>query len=155
MGNSPYSSLILIAMMVVAFYFLIVRPQKKRQQAQQETLNSLQPGTRVLLGSGLFGTLTWVGQKQAVIEVSPGVEMTVLKQAVVRTVRESDEDPELRQEWEDEDTASGEPEVIEPGGVDPSTVEVRSQTTDPTFDAPAGEKPQDPSSGTSSAPNRG
>ncbi len=77
-----YTTLILIALMVVAFYFLIMRPQKKRQQAIQKTMNELQPGTRVMLGSGLFGTLVSVGTKQVVLEVSPGVEMTVLKQAI-------------------------------------------------------------------------
>jgi preprotein translocase subunit YajC len=94
MGNSsPYTTLILIALMVVAFYFLIIRPNKKRQQAQQATMNSLTPGTRVLLTSGFFGTLIEVGPKQAVLEVSPGVHLTVLKQAIARAVREGDEDP--------------------------------------------------------------
>jgi preprotein translocase subunit YajC len=94
MGNSssPYSTLILIALMVLAFYILIIRPNKKRAQAQQQTMNSLTAGTRVLLTSGLFGTLVEVGQKQAVIELSPGVHLTVLKQAIARAVREGDED---------------------------------------------------------------
>ena len=90
-----YTTLILIALMVVAFYFLIMRPQKKRQQAIQKTMNELQPGTRVMLGSGLFGTLVSVGTKQVVLEVSPGVEMTVLKQAIARTVVPGDEDSEF------------------------------------------------------------
>jgi preprotein translocase subunit YajC len=84
--------LILIALMVVAFYFLIIRPNKKRQQAQLQTMNSLTPGTRVLLNSGIFGTLVEVGDKQAVVELSPGVHLTVLKQAIARAVREGDED---------------------------------------------------------------
>ena len=92
-----YTTLILIALMVVAFYFLIMRPQKKRQQAIQKTMNELQPGTRVMLGSGLFGTLVSVGTKQVVLEVSPGVEMTVLKQAIARTVAPGDEDTEFEE----------------------------------------------------------
>ena len=94
MGNSssPYSTLILIALMVVAFYFLIIRPNKKRQQAQLQTMNSLTVGTRVLLTSGFFGTLVEVGEKQAVLEISPGVHLTVLKQAIARPVRDGDED---------------------------------------------------------------
>ena len=56
-----YSTLILIALMVVAFYFLIMRPQRKRQQAIQQTMNALTPGSRVMLGSGLFGTVVSVG----------------------------------------------------------------------------------------------
>ena len=87
-----YSTLVLIALMVVAFYFLIMRPQKKRQQAMQKTMRELQPGTRVLLGSGLFGTILTVGEKQATLEISPGNELTVLKQAIVRTVTPADED---------------------------------------------------------------
>ena len=90
MGN--YSTLVMIALMVLAFYLLILRPQKKRQLAVQQTLNSLAPGSRVLLGSGLFGTIVAIGDRQAVLEISPGVELTVLKQAIVRTVTEADED---------------------------------------------------------------
>lgn len=91
MGN--YSTLVMIALMVGAFYLLILRPQKKRQLEMQRTLRSLEPGDRVLLGSGLFGTLVEVGERQAVLEISPGVELTVLKQAIVRRATEADEDP--------------------------------------------------------------
>jgi preprotein translocase subunit YajC len=87
-----YSTLILIALMVVAFYFLIMRPQRKRQQEIQRILSALTPGQRVMLGSGVFGTVVAVGQKQVVLETSPGAELTVLKQAVARVVTEADED---------------------------------------------------------------
>ena len=104
-----YSTLILIALMVVAFYFLIMRPQRKRQQAIAKTLSELTPGTRVMLGSGLFGTVVSVGQKQVVLEISPGSELTVLKQAVARVVTEEDEDVEAT-DLEDFDPD----EVVEP-----------------------------------------
>ncbi len=91
MGNSPVSTILLIALMVVAFYFLLLRPQKKRQQAQQKTMNEIVPGTRVLLGSGIFGTVVSTGEKQAVLETSPGVHVTVLKQAIARVIRPGDE----------------------------------------------------------------
>ncbi len=94
MNSSPYTTLILIALMVVAFYFLIIRPNKKRQQAQQKTMSTLVPGTRVLLGSGIFGTIVSVGDKQAVLELSPGNHLTILKQAITRVVRDGDEDVE-------------------------------------------------------------
>jgi preprotein translocase subunit YajC len=91
MGNSPLSTILLIALMVVAFYFLLLRPQKKRQQAQQKTMNEIVPGTRVLLGSGIFGTIVSAGEKQAVLETSPGIHVTVLKQAIARVIRPGDE----------------------------------------------------------------
>lgn len=115
-----YSTLILIALMVVAFYFLIMRPQRKRQQAITKTLSELTPGTRVMLGSGLFGTVVGVGQKQVVLEISPGTELTVLKQAVSRVVTDDDEDVDV----EVDDLADVEPdEVVEsdPTAADPGT----------------------------------
>ena len=62
----------MIALLALAFYFLILRPQRKRQQAVQKTMNALSPGNRVMLASGLFGTVVSVGPKQVVLETSPG-----------------------------------------------------------------------------------
>ena len=87
-----YSTLIFIALLVAAFYFLILRPQRKRQQALQHTMNALSPGSRVMLGSGVFGTVLSVGPRQVVLEISPGAELTVLKQAISKIVTEDDED---------------------------------------------------------------
>jgi preprotein translocase subunit YajC len=104
-----YSTLILIALMVVAFYLLIMRPQRRRQQALAKTLSELTPGARVMLGSGLFGTVVAVGEKQVVLEISPGNELTVLKQAVARVVTPDDEDTEV------DELADFDPdEVVEP-----------------------------------------
>ena len=121
-----YTTLILIALMVVAFYFLIMRPQKKRQQAIQKTMNELQPGTRVMLGSGVFGTLVSVGTKQVVLEVSPGVEMTVLKQAIARIVAPGDEDSEfdeLEEYDDDSEVIEDEPSSIESSSFDSAPIE--------------------------------
>jgi len=112
MGN--YSTLVMIALMVLAFYLLILRPQKKRQQAIQKTMAELTPGTRVLLGSGLFGTIVSLGDRQAVLEIAPGVELTVLKQAIVRTVTEADEDAVVEEYDELDDEAVTEPEPVAP-----------------------------------------
>ncbi|HEX3205328.1 MAG TPA: preprotein translocase subunit YajC [Propionibacteriaceae bacterium] len=62
-----YSTFIFIALLVVAFYFLILRPQRKRQQAMQQTMSAISPGSRVMLGSGLFGTVVSVGPRQIVL----------------------------------------------------------------------------------------
>ena len=102
-NSSTLSTLALVALMAAAFYFLIIRPQRKRQQAMQKTMSELEPGTRVMLGSGLFGTVVSVGEKQIVLEISPGAQLTVIKQAVARVVTEADEDLE---EPDDEDDVS-------------------------------------------------
>ena len=45
-----------------------------------------------MLGSGVFGTVVSVGPRQVVLEISPGAELTVLKQAITKVVTEDDED---------------------------------------------------------------
>jgi preprotein translocase subunit YajC len=92
MSSQSLTTFALIALMAVAFYFLILRPQRKRQQEQQKTQNAITPGSRVMTGSGLFGTVVSVGEKQVVIEISPGVNLTLLKPAVSRVVGPEDED---------------------------------------------------------------
>jgi preprotein translocase subunit YajC len=100
-----YSTLIFIALLVLAFYFLILRPQRRRQQAIQQTMNAITPGDRVMLASGVFGTVISVGQRQVVLEVSPGAELTVLKQAISRVVTADDEDNLEEQDELDEEDA--------------------------------------------------
>jgi preprotein translocase subunit YajC len=136
-NSSSLSTFVLIALMVFAFYFLIMRPQRKRQQSLQRTMSELAPGTRVMLGSGLFGTIISVGDKQVVLEISPGAELTVLKQAIARVVTEADEDLE-----EPEDEATD----VEPIGNEPV---IDSSTTAPETAAndTSKDQPRDPWTG--------
>ena len=153
MGNSPLSTILLIALMVVAFYFLLLRPQKKRQQAQQKTMNEIVPGTRVLLGSGIFGTVVSTGEKQAVLETSPGVEVTVLKQAIARVIRPGDEfsEPIATDEVEDLDATSpleptsdyDTPTTFErPADYDPLAARDHPAAYDPAADPAFGNEPK-------------
>jgi preprotein translocase subunit YajC len=109
-----YSTLIFIALLVAAFYFLILRPQRKRQQAMQQTMSALSPGSRVMLGSGVFGTVVSVGQRQVVLEISPGAELTVLKQAITKVVTEDDEDSlDEQDELDEEEIVAEQPNELE------------------------------------------
>ena len=106
-------SLVLPFALLFAFaYFLILRPQSKRMKQQQELLSSLGEGDRVLLHSGLFGTISHVGENQAIVELAPGVEITVLKGAISRAVSDTEEEFEFDDAAEDvadEDARASEP----------------------------------------------
>ncbi|MFT3862182.1 preprotein translocase subunit YajC [Micropruina sp.] len=86
------STVLMLVLMGAAFYFLLIRPQQKRAKQQQEMTNALAPGARVMLASGVFGTIRHLGERQAIIEIAPGIEMTVLKQAIVKTVTSADDE---------------------------------------------------------------
>ena len=133
------TSLVLIALMIVAFYFLILRPQKKRQQAIQQTLRSLTPGSRVLLGSGLFGTIVSLGDKQAVLEISPGVHLTVLKQAIIRAATEAVEDSPVDELDDDEvDDLDETAPLVDPADRSPSPFAPAPLSSEPVTPAAGG-----------------
>ena len=119
-NSSTFSTLLLVAAMVAAFYFLILRPQRKRQQELQQTMRALEPGARVMLSSGLFGTVVSVGEKQIVLEISPGAELTVLKQAIARVVGPEDEDSDELGEDEEDDAVDAEEAPAEPVAEQPA-----------------------------------
>jgi preprotein translocase subunit YajC len=101
-----------------------MRPQRKRQQEIQRVLSALTPGQRVMLGSGLFGTVIAVGTKQVILEISPGNELTVLKQAVARVVTDDDEDvaeDEIDLDDTDDVAAPQTPLPVEPEPIRPVT----------------------------------
>ncbi|MCC6495679.1 MAG: preprotein translocase subunit YajC [Propionibacteriaceae bacterium] len=76
------STLALIALMGGAVYFLMIRPQQKKAKEQAAHMASMEPGSRVMMVSGIIGTIKYLGDKQAIVEISPGVEMTIDKRAI-------------------------------------------------------------------------
>ena len=90
--NSMLSTLLMLAVMGLAFWLLLIRPAQRKQKAQQELVSNLGPGTRVMTTAGVMATIRELGERTAVVEISPGVEMTVLKQAIMRTVDAAEEE---------------------------------------------------------------
>ncbi len=87
--------LLIMAVFIGLMYFMTVRPQKKRMEEQRKMLEALQPGSRVLLNSGIFGTIRATADQQMVVELAPGVEVTVLRQAVMRAAKPDEEEFEF------------------------------------------------------------
>ncbi len=129
------STVLMLVLMGAAFYFLLIRPQQKRAKKQQEMTNSLQPGTRVMLSSGVFGTIRHLGERQAIIEIAPGIEMTVVKQAVVKTLTAEDDEFEYSDEpavVDDEPTESPFDNIQPSDFIDPKPSDSRATDDDPT-----------------------
>jgi len=93
-----YETIGILIVIVVAMYFLMIRPARKQQQKQQAIMNALEVGSRVMLGSGIYGTIRHLGEKQAVIEISPGVDLTILRAAIRGAVTPEEEEFEYANE---------------------------------------------------------
>jgi preprotein translocase subunit YajC len=74
--------IVLLGVLAVMILLLISQNRKRRREAEQ-LVNSLEVGTKVLLHSGIKGTVTkLVDDVDLEIETTPGVKLTVVKQAV-------------------------------------------------------------------------
>ena len=65
-------SMSFIIMMVAIFaimYFFMIRPQQKRQKEIQNFQNTLQEGTPVVTGGGIYGTVKKIDLATGIIEV--------------------------------------------------------------------------------------
>ena len=90
--DQTLTTVLMFGALIVGGYFLMIRPQQKRAKEQQDMIARLAEGSRVMLTSGVFATVRHLGTKQAVVEVPPGVELTILRQAIVRTVPADEEE---------------------------------------------------------------
>jgi len=91
-GNDTLSTIFPLLLIVLAFWLLVIRPSRKRQQEMTRIQNSVAPGTEVMLGSGIYGTVVSVGDDTLTLSVAPGTELKVARQAVVRVVEPVEQD---------------------------------------------------------------
>lgn len=89
MSSQDLAGILPLLLIVLAFWFLVIRPARKRQQDMSRIQSSIDVGSHVMLGSGLYGTVVSVGSDTVQLEVAPGTVLKVARQAVVRVVDES------------------------------------------------------------------
>jgi len=97
------ADLIPLALLAVVFWLLILRPMKTRQKqltSVRQMQSALQPGQRVMLASGIHGTIAAIDDDRQTVEleIAPGTVITVARAAVAEVA--PDESPELPAEPE-------------------------------------------------------
>jgi preprotein translocase subunit YajC len=84
--------LIFLALMAALIWFLLIRPQRRRQVAHQELMSELAPTDEVVTAGGVLGTVRSIADDHVVLEVAPGTEIRVAKQAVTARVPKEEND---------------------------------------------------------------
>lgn len=125
-------SILFIVVIGAALYFLMIRPQQKRAKEQKAKMEALEAGARVMTISGIFGTVRHLGEKQAIIEVAPGVEFTIDKRAI--STQPVEDEFEYVDEADDQTAAELEPSTEE--------LDLGSASFDPTPPAEPTEEPR-------------
>ncbi|PMR74415.1 preprotein translocase subunit YajC [Billgrantia endophytica] len=76
------AQIIMLVGFVLIFYFLLWRPQAKRAKQHRELVGGLSKGDEIVIGGGLLGRITKVGDDFISLEIAEGTEVNVQKSAV-------------------------------------------------------------------------
>ena len=71
--------MILLPLVLIGVMWFMTRSEKKRRNEMEEKLKK---GDRVLTRSGIAGKLLEVGESKVRVEIAPGVNVTMVKQAI-------------------------------------------------------------------------
>ena len=85
-GGGMTSFLIMMVAIFAIMYFFMIKPQQKRQKEIQNFQNSLQEGTQVVTGGGIYGIVKKIDLATGIIEVkiADGVVIKVDKSYVYK-----------------------------------------------------------------------
>lgn len=119
--------LIVLAVTFLLLWLLFILPQQRRVRAHQALVGSLTEGDEVVLSAGIFGRVIELGSDEMILEVAPGVELRVARQAVLRRIEPA------AVETGDADAIIDEPAPADGG-----------DATDAEADPPAGDPPPGP-----------
>jgi preprotein translocase subunit YajC len=87
-GGSGITTLLLPLILIVGMIWFMSRTQRKQRQKQANTVAALVPGTKVITTSGVVGIVEEVDDEYVTVEISDGVLVQFVKQAIGRVVPE-------------------------------------------------------------------
>jgi preprotein translocase subunit YajC len=82
---------LLLPAIAVLFYIVIVVPQSRRRKQAAMLQRAVEPGSRVLLTSGLYAIVVEIDDDAIVVQAAPGVELRYAKAAILRVIPDETE----------------------------------------------------------------
>lgn len=79
-------SLLPFILMFFILYFLLIRPQQRRQRAQQEMLDQLKNGDRVVTSGGMLGIVAGIKVDVVSLRVADNLKIDVQKSAISKVL---------------------------------------------------------------------
>ena len=78
------AALIPLVAILALFWFMVVRPQQRRQKEVVRLQESIQVGQRVMMSSGIFGTVVSLTDDRARLEITPGTVIEIARAAIAK-----------------------------------------------------------------------
>jgi preprotein translocase subunit YajC len=86
-GSSLLPILIIVALFGV-LYVTMIRPNQNRRRQSMQMQNTIAPGTKIRTTAGMYGTVKSVEDQDVVVEVAPGVDVRMLRRAVMDVIQD-------------------------------------------------------------------
>ena len=83
---SSLSSMLPLVLMFVVLYFVMIRPQMKKQKEHRAMIDALAKGDEVVMGGGMLGKVSKMGDNYLGIDIATGVEIQIQRAAVVQVL---------------------------------------------------------------------
>ncbi len=83
---SSLTGMLPLVLMFGVLYFVMIRPQMKRQKEQRAMIDALAKGDEVATAGGFLGKISKLGDSYLSLEIANGVEIQVLRSAVVQVL---------------------------------------------------------------------
>jgi preprotein translocase subunit YajC len=90
-GGSMMVQIAFFAAIFAIFYFLLIRPQQKQKRERESMLSAVKPGDRVVMSSGLHGTVVKLSDQSVTLKVADQVRLEFDRSAIGRIVPASGE----------------------------------------------------------------
>ena len=106
-------------LIIVVFWFFLIRPQTKRQREAQQMQAALTPDTKVMLTSGVFGTVREITDDYLLVEIADNVAIKVVRAAIGRVLPDEFGEPTPETEAETDIETEATPDVAPATDVEP------------------------------------
>ncbi len=81
-GAGGFASFIPLILIFGVFYFMLIRPQQKQAKLQQQFLNDLKNGNKVVTKGGVHGTITGLTDSVITLEIADNVRIKVSRSSI-------------------------------------------------------------------------
>lgn len=95
-------SLILPLLLLVGMWALLILPQQRRVKAHAALVAKADEGDRILMSSGIYGTITEVLDQAIYVEIAEGIEILVSRSQIQDIVEEFPTEPAAIESTADE-----------------------------------------------------
>ncbi len=103
------AQLILPILLFGGMYMLLIRPQQQKVKAQQALVDRAGAGDRVMLASGIYGTITEILETSAYLEVAEGIEILINRTHIQEILKEFPTDEADEADEDDEESVESAP----------------------------------------------